>query len=244
MAAFPRYAIYFVPRPDDALYRFGAAMIGYDAFEGRRLAFPADVMAAVPDWEALTADPRKYGFHATLKAPLPLAQGCAEADLAAALGAFASQPREIPAIVPVARALSGFTAIVPEQPVAALNKLADDCVEAFDRFRATLTTEERARRRPERLSARQVAHLDRWGYPYVFEDFRFHMTITGRLAPERSKAILDIIQDRFAKLQSPRLAIDQIALFRQDNASSRFAIIGRWPLTGGGKAKFANGIRA
>ena len=233
MAAFPRYAIYFVPRPDDALYRFGAEMIGYDAIEGRRLPFPTDVVAAIPDWEALTADPRKYGFHATLKAPLPLAPGCAEADLAAALGAFVSQPREIPAIVPVARALSGFTAIVPEQPVAALNRLADDCVEAFDRFRAPLTTEERARRRPERLSARQVAHLDRWGYPYVFEDFRFHMTITGRLAPERSKAILDIIQDRFAKLRSPTLAIDQIALFRQGDASSRFAIIGRWPLTGG-----------
>lgn len=233
MTTFPRYAIYFVPPPDDDLYRFGAEMIGYDAFEGRALPFPAEVVRAAADWEALTADPRKYGFHATLKAPMPLAPDCAEADLAATLGAFASKPREIPAIVPVARVLSGFTAIVPEAPVAALNKLADDCVEAFDQFRAPLTTEERARRGPERLSARQIAHLDRWGYPYVFEDFRFHMTITGRLAPERRNAILDIIQTRFATLRLPTLAIDQIALFRQTDASSRFAIIGRWPLTAG-----------
>jgi hypothetical protein len=187
----------------------------------------------LPDWEALTDDPRKYGFHATLKAPMPLAPDHGEADLAAAIAAFAGEPREIPAIVPVARALSGFTAIVPDAPVAALNRLADDCVKAFDRFRAPLTAAERARRRPERLSARQVAQLDRWGYPYVFEDFRFHMTLTGRLAPERSKPILDIIQDRFAKLQLATLAIDQIALCRQTDAASRFAIIGRWPLTRG-----------
>jgi putative phosphonate metabolism protein len=234
MTSFPRYAIYFVPRPDDALYRFGAAMIGYDAFTGTSLPFPNDVVAAVPDWQALTEDPRKYGFHATLKAPIALAPERSEAELVAAVSEFASQPRHLPVIVPVARTLSGFTAIVPREPVAALNKLADDCVTAFDTFRAPMTAQDRARRSPARLTARQVAQLDRWGYPYVFDDFRFHMTVTGRLAAGRSDAIVAMIQQRFAKLGLSELAIDRIGLFRQDDAASRFAVIGHWSLRSGG----------
>ena len=230
MAQFPRYAVYFVPHPDDPLYRFGAGMLGYDAFNGVELQFPDDVAAAIPDWRELTDDPRKYGFHATLKAPMTLAPDAGEADLILALEDFADKPRQIPTITPVARTLSGFTAIVPEHPVPALNHLADACVTVFDPFRAALTPQDRARRNPARLGERQVAYLERWGYPYVFEEFRFHMTLTGRLAPERRGEILAIVRRDFARLNLTRLAIDRIALCRQVNPQSRFTVIGHWPL--------------
>jgi len=89
MASFPRYAIYYVSAPGSALDRFGAELLGYDARSGEDVSFPDDVLHAVPDWHALTQDPRKYGFHATLKAPFPLAQGKSEAELLAVRDRFA-----------------------------------------------------------------------------------------------------------------------------------------------------------
>ena len=93
-----------------------------------------------------------------------------------------------------------------------------------------MTSDDRARRRPELLTARQRDHLDRWGYPYVMEDFRFHMTLTSRLSDQRRGPILAMLQERFAALAITSLAIDRIALFRQSASSARFQIVGHWPL--------------
>ncbi|MBJ7407960.1 MAG: DUF1045 domain-containing protein, partial [Bradyrhizobium sp.] len=183
-----------------------------------------------PDWRDITTDPRKYGFHATLKAPIALAPGRTEAELIAACAAFAGKTRLRPLIRPVVDSISGFIAVVPAEPVDALQELGADCVRAFDSFRAALTAEDRARRRPERLSERQRDYLDRWGYPYVMEEFRFHMTLTGRLDADRRGAILEMLRTRFAALGMETLVIDRIALFRQDDATARFRIIGEWTL--------------
>jgi putative phosphonate metabolism protein len=227
MANYPRYALYYAPAPGSALDRFGAAMLGYDVHGGDDLSFP-DGMP--PDWREITQDPRKYGFHATLKAPIALAEGKTEADLAAACEAFADTPRQIPVIEPVIDSISGFIAMIPAQPSPELQQLAADVTRDFDSFRAPLTPQDRARRNPERLTARQVEHLDRWGYPYVMEEFRFHMTLTGRLEAERREVVVPMLRERFASVRLVTLAIDRLALFRQDDAASRFRIIARWPL--------------
>src|SRR6478736_1230548 len=164
MTAPSRYAIYFAAGSDSALSRFGAELLGYDAYSGNELSFPADASRLAPDWPDITADPRKYGFHGTLKAPMVLAPGRTEAELLAACAAFAGEARPVPVIRPVVDAISGFIAIIPAEPVDALQELAADCVRAFDGFRTALTAEDRARRRPEKLSERQRDYLDRWGY--------------------------------------------------------------------------------
>ncbi|MCK1391871.1 DUF1045 domain-containing protein [Bradyrhizobium sp. 1] len=230
MTSFPRYAIYFAAGSDSALSRFGAELLGYDAYSGDELPFPQDALHVAPDWRDISADPRKYGFHATLKAPMTLAPGKTEAELIAACAEFAAKARPVPEIRPLVDAISSFIAVIPAEPVDALRELAADCVRDFDAFRAGLTAEDRARRRPEKLSERQRDYLDRWGYPYVMEEFRFHMTLTGRLDAERRGPILAMLQDRFAGLKRDTLAIDRIALFRQDNATARFRIVGEWPL--------------
>lgn len=226
-----RYAIYFAPAPLAAIERFGAHLLGYDAFSGTDLPFPDGVEQAVPDWRDLTQDPRKYGFHATLKAPLSLAPDKTEADLIAACDAFAATPRKIPLIKPVVNALGDFIAVVPDQRSLELEGLAADCVSAFDSFRAPLTARDRARRNPDRLTERQRDYLDRWGYPYVMEEFRFHMTLTGRLAAERREALLAMLRQRFAALDLTSLAIDHIALFRQADTHSRFTVLRHYALT-------------
>ncbi|MBR1120036.1 DUF1045 domain-containing protein [Bradyrhizobium lablabi] len=230
MANYPRYAIYYAPAPRSDLATFGAELLGYDAYEGTDLPFPGTVETS--DWRELTEDPRKYGFHATLKAPMSLAAGKTEAELAAACKAFADAPRPLPRFTPVVDSISGFIAIVPAEPSAELEHLAADCVTAFDSFRAPLTPEDRERRNPSRLTPRQIEYLDRWGYPYVMEEFRFHMTLTGRLEAARREDIVAMLRRCFSALKLEALQVDRIALFRQDDAKARFRIIGHWPLRG------------
>jgi putative phosphonate metabolism protein len=225
MATYPRYAIYYVSAPGTDLDRFGSQLLGYDAFSGEDLPFPDAIVQMVPDWRDLTRDPRKYGFHATLKAPLSLAHGKTEAELLAACQSFADASRPIPVIRPVVNSISGFIAVVPAEPSAELERLAADCAREFDSFRAPLTAEERARRNPSQLTPGQRENLDRWGYPYVMEDFRFHMTLTGQLDTERREPLLTILAERFSALNLTTLPIDRIAVFRQDNAASRFRIV-------------------
>jgi putative phosphonate metabolism protein len=231
MAPFPRYAIYYAAQQGSDLDRFGAAHLGYDAWSGEELPFPQAVLEAVPDWRALTQDPRKYGFHATLKAPMTLADGASETELVTACESFAKAPRPTPVIEPIVNALGDFIAIVPSLPSAELQALAADVVEHFDHFRAPLTAQDRVRRNPDQLPPRQRDYLDRWGYPYVMEEFRFHMTLTGRLPAARREAVLNILRQRFATLEMTSLAVDRLALFRQDNSAARFRIVGGWKLT-------------
>jgi putative phosphonate metabolism protein len=230
MATFPRYAIYYVSAPGSDLDCFGAQLLGYDAFGGEDLPFPDGITQSVPDWRDLTQDPRKYGFHATLKAPLSLAPRKTESELLGACESFAATPRPIPVIRPVVNSISGFIAVVPAQPSAELERLAADCVSEFDSFRAPLTAEDRARRNPSALTPRQCDYLDRWGYPYVMEDFRFHMTLTGRLDAGQRDPVLAMLRNRFSTISLETLAIDRIALFRQDNDTSRFRILNHFVL--------------
>ena len=234
--SFPRYAIYYAPARNSLLDRFGAQLLGYDAWTGETLPFPDFAPLATADWQDVTQDPRKYGFHATLKAPMPLASGRTEAELLAACSALAERPRTIPAITPVVDEISGFIAVVPSTRSSELEQLAADCVIALDFFRRPMTPEDRARRNPSSLTARQRELLELWGYPYVMEEFRFHMTLTGRLDATRRAPILDVLRRRFSDLDIPRLAIDRIALFRQDDTHSRFRIISQWPLCNAGCA--------
>jgi putative phosphonate metabolism protein len=230
MTNYPRYAIYYVPAPHSDLARFGAELLGYDAFGGADLPFPASIAQAVPDWHDLTRDPRQYGFHATLKAPFALIPGKSEAELIAACEVFAAAARPLPIIAPVVQAISSFIAVVPANPSVDLNQLAADCVRDFDPFRTPLTADDRARRNPSALTPAQVDHLDRWGYPYVMDDFRFHMTLSGRVGAERRDHLVALLRQHFSALDLRALTIDRIAISRQDDAGARFQVLAHFGL--------------
>jgi len=230
MPQYPRYAIYFVPPAGSELYRFGASLLGYDAFTGLPLPFADSVETEVENWKLITTDPRKYGFHATLKAPISLASGKTEQALIAAIGDFAQTPRAIPVIVPTVRAIGSFIAVVPDSPSPQLQKFAADAVMTFDHFRAPLTAEDRARRNVSALTDEQLTSLDRWGYPYVFEQFRFHLTLSGSLPTEQRTEVLDILRERLAALNLQSVYIDHVALLRQDDATTAFSVISYSPL--------------
>lgn len=219
-----RYAIYYVPTADSALYRFGAAALGYDAYAGSDVPYLDGVDAAV--WPALTREPRVYGFHATMKPPMRLNDGVAEHDLVAAFAAFAKEQKPVAAGTLVVRELGSFIALVPTEPCAPLNRLAADCVTVFDDFRALPTEQELAKRLKPGLTERHVEHLYRWGYPYVFEDFRFHMTLTGSLPVQKRTAAFKFLCNKFD--QSPdaaTLSVDRLVISRQSAPGAPFVVL-------------------
>lgn len=220
----PRYAIYFVPAAETPLYQAGAALMGYDVYNARRVPFPAGLALTGGDWSALTSEPRVYGFHATLKAPFRLAPGRHADDLAAQVSAFATG-RTAVGVTAAVRAIGSFAALVPDAPSPALDRLAADCVRAFDDFRAPLDERERQKRLAAPLTARRQDNLGRWGYPYVFEDFRFHMTLAGPVAPALQAAVLACLRDRLRAVEGRPLAVDRIALLRQPDRDTPFRLV-------------------
>lgn len=226
-----RYALYFTPAEDAPLTRAASAWLGRDAFTGETL--PQEDH---PGFEAgevfkLTDDPRRYGFHATLKAPFSLKDGCSEADLLAALTEFGARQTAfaIPSIV--VGQLGPFFALVPETLHPPLQDFAAAVVEAFEPFRAPLSEADIARRNPERLSERQRKNLVAWGYHHVFEDFRFHMTLTGPVPEERADVMAKLLERRFASFTARPLVIDSLTLFIEPERGAPFLVHSRQPLS-------------
>jgi putative phosphonate metabolism protein len=218
----PRYAIYYVPGADSALYRFGAAVLGYDSYTGEA----RRIDGAEADWNEFTREPRIYGFHATLKPPFHLADGYDEDDLMRAAGSFAADRAAVSIGELAVCELGSFIALVPIAPRPLLNDLAEACVRDFDRFRAPMSEQERARRVTPGLSDRQFVNLARWGYPYVCEDFRFHMTLTGALAVQKRDRAMRFLCQKYEQVPDvASVTLDQIVVARQDAAMAPFRII-------------------
>jgi putative phosphonate metabolism protein len=231
LVAGPRFAIYFVPAAGTALYRFGAAVLGYDCYTGEDVARLRDAGMTEAEWAALTAEPRAYGFHATLKAPFRLRAEFDHDDLLAHIRALAASISTIPTLEPTVGLLGGFVAIVPATASPALDRLAADCVADFERFRLPMTAQERCRRLAAGLNPQQAANLDRWGYPYVFEAYRFHMTLTGRIEPARRAAVHALLQDEFARACGPGpIRLDQLVLVCQEHPAASFRVVGHAPV--------------
>ena len=206
-----RWAIYFTPRGDTALGRFGRAWFDDDP--------PRPGGANQPEPEThrrLTARPKQYGFHATLKAPFRLADPGSDTELAAAVAEIAArfQPIEM---APLSVGLVGdFLALLAAGPTAELDALAATCTTDLDRFRAPLSEADVQRRRPNALSSRQRELLRIWGYPYVFEEFCWHMTLSDRLCGQATEPLLQYLEQLYtAVCGDERAVVDSLSLVRQ-----------------------------
>ncbi|MCZ7484280.1 DUF1045 domain-containing protein [Rhizobium rhizogenes] len=227
-----RYAIYFSPAKDHPLTEAASRWLGRNAFSGTL----HDDHDAYAD---MTEEPRRYGFHATLKAPFELAEKYSEAELLAAVEGFAaSQPAfDIPRVV--VGALGPFFALVPDRTYQPLQDFAAEIVDHFDRFRAPLSETDIARRRPQMLTESQRQNLSLWGYPHVMDDFRFHMTLTGRIDEGDQPAMQEVLSARFAEFVDQPLTISGLALFIEETRGAPFTVH-RWHPLGQQPKKDAN----
>lgn len=218
---FTRYAIYFTPA--GPLADAGAAWLGWDSAQGCDMSQPS-----VPglDMAAITQRPRKYGFHATVKAPFALARGQSEAALRAHFSTLcaALSPVSVPRLA--VRTLGSFMALVPSAGSEALRDLAAQTVRDLDAFRAPLTEAELTRRKKARLSPQQEALLLRWGYPHVMDSFNFHMTLTGRIERAQLEGISTAAIDFFAPVLDPDFTVDALTLMGE-RADGMFVALAR-----------------
>jgi hypothetical protein len=76
-----------------------------------------------------------------------------------------------------------------------------------------------------------AANLARWGYPWVFDRFRFHMTLTGALPPAEAAAVLAALGPTLAPLLAQPVPVGAICHFAE-GADGRFRVLGRYPLSG------------
>ena len=221
-----RYAIYYAPDPHSQLWRFGSQCLGYDAFSGEDCPFIDPLPLPQADWLLLTDEPRRYGFHATLKAPFTLKSGQSEAELRDAFDHFSTHQSSLWLSGLHISCLHGFVAFLPTSSSADLQDLAKNTVLAFEPFRAELSAQDLERRLKSPLSEPQKAYLRQYGYPFVLDEFRFHMTLTGRLATGECSHLANDLQDRFDVFVTPGpVHINRIALFKQSDRSGPFLII-------------------
>jgi putative phosphonate metabolism protein len=221
-----RYAIYYAPSAATPLWDKASAWLGRDAYADAPRERPALPALADLDLDALTADPRGYGFHATLKAPFELAEDATQAELLAAVRAVSGGLAAFE--VPIAPAALGrFLAFRLQASSPEMEALHGLCVREFDAFRRPLSDFDLARRRKAPLTPEQDQRLVAWGYPYVFEDFRFHMTLTGQIRDEALRErVLGVLQDHFAP-ETGRHRFDGLAVFKQADRDAPFTILER-----------------
>jgi hypothetical protein len=221
-----RLAVYFAPRPG-AFADHAAAWLGWDATRGESV--PQPDLPGIPFPAVLTAEARRYGFHGTLRAPFRPAEGVGREEVAACVAALAGRLPRVACEGLVIENLQGFLALTPLGCEATLLELAATVVEGTNGLRAPLTPAEISRRRPESLTPRQRDLLQAWGYPYVMEEFRFHLTLTDRL-PEPGPAMA-ALAGHFAPVLPRPFLIEDLCLFGED-AAGRFHLLHRYPLTG------------
>ncbi len=230
----PRYALYYAPRAEEALAVAASRWLGRnaDTGEARDIVPMSDV--SHERLCAIVADPRLYGFHGTLKPPIALVEGATERDFLDAVGSLAATERQIDVAALELAELQDFLALVPSGRCAALQDFSDRCVVEFDEFRRPADEAELARRRAAGLTQRQEDLLLRWGYPYVLEQGRFHLTLTGRVQDSRERGVIQgELRRRFMAFIDRPLAVRDLCVFRQPAPGRPFTVLARFRLGGG-----------
>lgn len=215
-----RYAAYFVPRSETALGQLGTAWM--DGLGGK-----------IDD--ALLASPRHYLFHATLKPPFRLRAGSTLNELIAATRnvAIGHAPIMLKSLILVS--FGPYLVLASVDDPSAINALAFDCVTALDRHRAPLTDDERRRRTGgRRLTDNQAEMLDRWGYPFVGREFRFHMTLAGPVRERDHARVEALARDYFGEALSRTHVVDEIAITLETSEREPMTVVERIALTGSG----------
>jgi len=227
-----RYAVYYAPAPDSPWWAAGSQWLGRCAAQDRPLDQPTVPGLTAAEFSALTAAPRRYGWHATLKAPFVLADGMSPATLRAALRELGQSLTAF--AMPTLRVarLDDFLALVPQGNTDGLQAAAAACVTQLHALAAPLSAAELQRRRQAQLTPEQDQMLVRWGYPYVLEAFRFHITLTDRVEGEEARQIQSILEQGGAGQALTPLEFDSLCLFMEPAPGADLRLIARYGFDG------------
>ncbi len=223
-----RYALYFAPYADSLWWQAGCRWLGRDPSSDQH---PSQhlITGVTPNHLAdLTQNARRYGFHATLKAPFSLAQGVNEDDLIQHVTQFCQHAVTLNIATPSVQKLGDFLALKMTNGHSAIAALAQECVAYFDPLRAPMTDTDWQKRRQQHLTPRQEELLRRWAYPYTEEQYRFHMTLTDSLAyvDQTTALILQQAAEACFAIDAP-LSIDHLCIFKEEYPGAAFSLLHR-----------------
>lgn len=213
-----RYAIYYSPAQDHPLTQCASRWLGRNAYSG-------EIIATDHGLDAFLTSPKKYGFHGTLKAPFKLANSVYEEDLIELFDQFASEHTAFTLKALTLAQIGPFFALVSAEADDALQSFAESVVRGFEPMRAPLSHADIERRNPSRLTPAQWNNLQRWGYPYVMDEFRFHLTLTGPVDTAQSGDVETAIKHHFDGFINAPLTIDTIALFTEPRRGDPFTVL-------------------
>lgn len=227
---YKRYAVYFGPRPNEPLHDFGKSWFGTDPETGASLPTSPLPGYSQDTHSTIIKAPRHYALHGTLKPPFVLADGTeydalkqAVSDLAVTLSPVTLSPLYL-------KDLSGFLALCPAEPSPSLRILAGRCVTELDQFRRPASESEIEKRRAAGLTPDQDANLLRWGYPYVLDEFRFHITLTSRLQEKDRQAVAAALSPRVSLILTAPTVLQDLCIYGEPDDGSPFRIVARIPL--------------
>lgn len=220
-----RCAVYFVPRIDSAWWQAGSAWLGRCAATGQAVVQPTLAGISTQAQWAMTAEPRRYGWHATLKAPFKIMPGENLKSVMSALQTLAHNLTafDLPALQVSTR--SGFMALRPEGDASRIQSTAAACVTALHRLAKPLSEADLARRRLAPLTPEQDRLMLAWGYPYVMDEFAFHLSLTHKLdglSEAQRTAWQQAAHAHFAPLGVCRF--DRLALFVEPERGADFVL--------------------
>ncbi len=227
----PRYAIYFAPQKHAPWWDFGSHWLGRDEWDNVVLTQPTLPDFAPDEQARVTAEPRRYGFHATLKAPFRLSGGHTAQDLLARLHGLAATLKPVRLSPLLVTALGNFVALTPCAESTALQALAAACVTELDDLRAPPTDADLQRRRIDPLDARGHELLQRYGYPHVLERFRLHLTLSGSVAADVQQRLIYAVSPEIDRLNAlAPLVLDRLCLFVESAPGAAFLRVADVPV--------------
>lgn len=227
--SFIRYAIYWAPPLESDLETFGRRWL-LQTSEEETLQSLGEKFALEPGLiRRATESPRRYGLHATIKAPFRLAPETNEAALSEALAAFCARRRNIRTGPLRLHRFTHYLALVPESCRAELEWLADECVTHFDRFRAPLDEGDHARRAGH-LSPLEQTNFEQFGYPHIFSLFFFHITVAGPLSQGELERVEAAVIPLVAPFCEQDFIVDGLGLYGDPGGGAPFECVARYAL--------------
>ena len=225
-----RFAIYFAPEIDSNLHSIGSQWLGRDSSSGKAIKQPDIKGISSSYFFNVTKTPRRYGFHATLKAPFRLNKEFTSKDLCSKIQRLSALSKPFSIDLKV-QEFGNFIALMMDPKVQKMQNLASKLVENLDQFRAPLHQEEIDKRRTSALTNSEDKNLLNWGYPYVFNDFRFHITLTERIQVRSDREfIVSGASSHFSKSLNNSITVSSISLFFQESSEADFLQIQQFAL--------------
>ncbi|MEU8642057.1 DUF1045 domain-containing protein [Streptomyces sp. NPDC048674] len=225
-------AVYIIPSQDSRIYQFGSSVLGYDIYRAQAIPASQDLTFA----RECVGESAEYGFHATLADALYFSSE-QQIERVRAEVRFLSQefkPFHLDGLEPAVSPHDGRAAIIRAQDSSGtVESIHHELVSRVYRLAVSSTylTGQTTKALPGDGQRAQMM-LERYGSPFILENFMLHFTVCGSCPEEATSGIVDGVRQKMGGILRERVFVDQIVLVTKRPGQSRWTIEESFPLCG------------